>query len=205
MNWKKPFFFIMLTTMFVFFSCGCTEELDKIQAYAEQADIYNAIALVESELAKTQNSFTSQLETPAVQDELTRAFYDDIKLNITPPASEESSTTVEVTIPDLAAIYRANRDVIQTIDSLDALKDLLRAHLGEYATTTTITEAVYKEGAVWKLCSTEQVDALIGASVDEMLSAASDEIGVTVEITENETVRLISAVEAMEDTYEKAD
>ena len=73
------------------------------------------------------------------------------------------------------------------------------------STTHTITEQVYPDGTGWKLRSSAQIDALVGAAVDEFLSAAAGEIGVTVEITEDETARLISAVEHMGDAYEKAD
>lgn len=160
--------------------------------------------------AGTQDSDTpqdiSQWERPAVRDELTRAFYDGIKLNITPPTSEEDlTTTVEVTIPDLAAIYRSNQEDLLQAGDVEALKDLLRRHLTEYSTTHSITEQVYPDGTGWKLSSSAQIDALVGAAVDEFLSAAAGEIGVTVEITEDETARLISAVEQMGDAYEKAD
>ena len=154
---------------------------------------------------KTKDSYATKLDHAATQDALTRAFYDDITLDITPPAGEEGSAAVEVTIPDLAAIYRANRDTIQTIDSVEALKDLLRAHLGEHTTTTVITETVYKDGTTWKLRSTAQVDALIGEAVDALLSAAADEIGIQVKISEDEMARLVEDVEAMGDAHEKAD
>ena len=135
------------------------------------------------------NNYTNYFTNYEVQDELTKSFYDHIEIKITtPPSHSENETDVEVTIPDLVAVYQNNREEFIIAENTDDVKNLLQDHLNDHVLTYTVAETVCLDDGVWKLNSTEQIDILIAKVVDEYLDVAMSDIksdDCTIEINAN--------------------
>lgn len=132
--------------------------------------------------------------------EPTEAFYSSVQIKIEPPrASDEALTQVEVTIPDLAAIYRENREAFSKARTSEDIQKLLLEHLDKHTLTHTITEEVYKDGDIWVLSSDEQVDSLIADAVDAFLAAVANDVEPKEIIIDFDEDALIKSIEELEE------
>lgn len=146
--------------------------------------------------SKTKSTYRAYAPADGMNDTLTQTFYDNIKIKITPPKDDTApSAQVKVTLPDLAAIYQANKEEFLNTESTEDYKEILRKHMDDYTITNSITEEVYLDDSSWKLNSTRQIDAMIGEIIDAYLSSASSEIGIAVEIGQEDMELLIQDIE----------
>lgn len=144
------------------------------------------------------DNYASHLPTNEMRDEFTTAFYNCITVNVLPPESDASQTAdVEVSIPDLASIYKDNKDAFGNADNVDDIKQILLTHFKDHYIETTISENVYKDGDIWKLTSTQQINALIYKSVDEYLEALATDIGVGLEVGDESFEKMVEEAKTL--------
>ena len=116
-----------------------------------------------------QQTYVDYVGNYQSDDEFVKAFYNSILIDIKNIQTELERGTVDVTIPDLEAIYKAHYDEFVSGQKEEDIQNIILENIDEYVIKVSIDTDLVKDGNAWKVGSTEQIDEEISTMIDNFL------------------------------------
>lgn len=169
---------LIIMSVFLFILTGCSVlSMPSIEELAKKQEIQNS--------REKQTTDQKTAEAPAQLTEY-------VSVTITNVNPDSSTGTVSITMPDLKAIYLANQEAFLADPDASFMRDMIKKNLDEFTVSKSFEAELYKDGAQWKLASTDEIAALAAQILDEYLSAVLVDVDlgdITVDVNVEELLK----------------